>query len=53
MARGNSVKSRGTPLNTLGLFDLPKLFEACSAGITARATNLIGIYESDKGRKGE
>ncbi len=29
------------------------VFEACSASIAARATDLIGIYESDNGRKGE
>ncbi len=28
------------------------LFEACSASIAARATDLIGIYESDNGREG-
>ncbi len=28
-------------------------FEACSASIATRSTNLIGIYESDNGRKGE
>ncbi len=29
------------------------LFEACSASIAARATDLFGIYESDNGRKEE
>ncbi len=28
-------------------------FETCSASITARATDLIGLYESDTGQKGE
>ncbi len=28
-------------------------FEACNASIAVRATDLIGIYESDNGRKGE
>ncbi len=28
-------------------------FQACNAGIATRATILIGIYESDNGRKGE
>ncbi len=28
-------------------------FEACSASIAPRATDLIGIYESDNGGKGE
>ncbi len=28
-------------------------FEACSANIAVRATDLIGIYESDSERKGE
>ncbi len=30
-----------------------KVFEACGASIAARAMDLIGIYESDNGRKGE
>ncbi len=29
------------------------IFEACSASIAARATNLTGIYESENGWKGE
>ncbi len=29
------------------------LFEACSISIATRATDLIGIYESDNGRKEE
>ncbi len=28
-------------------------FEACSSSIAVRATDLIGIYESDNGRKGK
>ncbi len=28
-------------------------FEACGASIAARATDLIGIHESDNGRKWE
>ncbi len=34
-------------------FLLSVLSETCSASIPTRATDLIGIYESDNGRKGE
>ncbi len=47
----------GLKIDKRGVVNLLKvaltLFEACSASIAVRATDQIGIYESDNGRKGE
>ncbi len=42
-----------TMMETVAQAQAQRLFEACSASIAAGATNLIGIYESDNGRKRE
>ncbi len=41
------------PTSKLVANSLSYEFKACNASIAARATDLIGFYECDNGRKGE